>query len=91
MAYVRNRLKRARSKRKKYAVRNLSGQPADLILTPHNRLAEYFREAGRVATPGSEPQPPTPEDIQLMIRVAKAFAYWLSSPGESEAITGYIR
>jgi len=72
----------------KHAVRNTADQPADLILATNNRLARYFREAGRPAAPGTEPLPPTPDDIQRMIRVSKAYGYWIASPAESAAVTG---
>ena len=32
--------------------------------------------------------PPTPNDIQRMIRVSDAYGYWIASPGESAAVTG---
>ena len=72
----------------KHAVRNMTDQPADLIVATNNRLARYFREAGRPATPGTELSPPTPDDIQRMMQVSKAYGYWLASPAESTAVTG---
>jgi len=72
----------------KHAVRNTSDQPADLILATNIRLARYFREAGRPARPGAELLPPTPDDIQRMIRVSDAYGYWIASPAESAAVTG---
>lgn len=70
----------------KHAVRNAGDVAADMVLTTNNRLARYFREAGRPATPGSEPVPLTPEDLGRMVRVAKEYGYWLASPAESEAV-----
>lgn len=72
----------------KHAVRNMADQPTDLILATNNRLARYFREAGRPATPGTELLPPTPDDIQRMVRVSEAYGYWIASPTESAAVTG---
>ena len=72
----------------KHAVRTTAHQPADLVLATNNRLARYFREAGRPVMPGAEPAPPTPEDIQRIIRVSEAYGYWIASPAESAAITG---
>jgi quercetin dioxygenase-like cupin family protein len=69
----------------KHVVRNSSGQPADLIVATNNRLARYFREAGRPAAAGSELTPPTPDDIQRLIRVSKVFGYWIATPDESAA------
>jgi hypothetical protein len=72
----------------KHAVRTTAYHPADLVLATNNRLARYFREAGRPVTPGAEPAPPTSEDIQRIIRVSEAYGYWIASPAESAAITG---
>ena len=72
----------------KHAVRNKAEQPADLILATNNRLARYFREAGRPAKPGTEVLPPTADDIQRMICMTEAYGYWIASPAESTAVTG---
>ena len=72
----------------KHAVRNMTDRPADLILATNNRLARYFREAGRPATPGMDLSPPTPDDIQRMIRVSNAYGYWIASPTGGAAVTG---
>ena len=69
----------------KHAVRNSSDEPADLIVATNNRLARYFREAGRPAMAGSELSPPTPEDIQRLIRVSQIFDYWIATPAETAA------
>lgn len=72
----------------RHAVRNTADQPADLILVTNNRLARYFREAGRPATPGTTPSAPTPDDIHRVIRVSEQYGYWMASPAESAAVTG---
>ncbi len=72
----------------RHAVRNTADRPADLILATNNRLARYFREAGRPAIPGTELAPPMPDDIQRMIRISQAYGYWIASPAESAAVTG---
>ena len=70
----------------KHAVHNTAGQPADLILATNNRLACYFRDAGRPGFPGTELLPPTPDDIQRLISVTEA--YWIASPAERAAVSG---
>ena len=72
----------------RHAVRNMSDQAADLIVATNNRLARFFREAGRPAAPGADLRPPTPDDIQRMIRVSNDYGYWVASPAESAAVTG---
>ncbi len=70
----------------KHAVRNPANQPADMILATNTRLARFFREAGRSVTPGAALSPPTPEDIQRVLRVAETYGYWFASPSQSAAI-----
>jgi quercetin dioxygenase-like cupin family protein len=72
----------------KHAVRNTADQSADMILATNNRLARYFREAGRLVKPGTEILPPTVDDIQRMIRLSEAYGYWIASPAESATVTG---
>jgi hypothetical protein len=71
----------------RHAVRT-TDQSADLFLATNGRLARYFSEAGRPASPSVDPLPPTPEQIQRMIRVSQAYGYWIASPAESAALTG---
>ena len=72
----------------KHAVRSRADQSADLIIVTNNRLARYFREAGRPATPGTVLLPPTPDDIQHMLRISNIYGYWIASPTESATVTG---
>ncbi len=71
----------------KHSVRNAAGEPADLVLATNGRLARFFHEAGRPATPGTEVPPPTPDDIQRFIGVSEAYGYWMASPTEGAAST----
>jgi quercetin dioxygenase-like cupin family protein len=73
---------------KKHAVRNASDTTADIVLATNNRFACFLSEAGRPATPGAVFTPPSPEDIQRVIRVSQAYGYWNASPAESAAVTG---
>lgn len=72
---------------KKHAVRNASETTADIVLATNNRFASFLSEAGRSVTPGAVFTPPSPEDIERMIRVSQAYGYWNASPAESAAIT----
>jgi quercetin dioxygenase-like cupin family protein len=73
---------------KKPAVRNPSDATADIVLATNNRFACFLSEAGRPATSGAVFTPPSPEDIQRVIRVSQAYGYWNASPAESAAVTG---
>jgi quercetin dioxygenase-like cupin family protein len=71
-----------------HAVRNAADKIADIVLATNNRFASFLSEAGRPVIPGGVFAPPSPEDIQRLMRVSKAYGYWNASPAESAAITG---
>jgi hypothetical protein len=66
----------------------LRSQTADILLATNNRFASFLSEAGRPVTPGAVFAPPSPEDIERLIRVSQAYGYWNAPPAESAAITG---
>ena len=72
----------------KHAIRNSGDVAADLVVATNNRLARFFREAGRLVTPGMAFAAPGPEDFKRVAEVARAYGYWLGSPEESAAVTG---
>ena len=72
----------------KHAVRNAADKIADIVLTTNNRFASFLSEAGRPVIPGAVFAPPSPEDVQRLMRVSQAYGYWNASPAESAAITG---
>ena len=71
----------------KHAVRNATEKTADIVLATNNRFASFLTEAGRRADPDTVFSPPSPEDVQRVMRVSKAYGYWNASPAESAAIT----
>jgi hypothetical protein len=73
---------------RKHAVRNASDTTADIVLATNNRFSCFLSEAGRSASPSAIFTPPSPEDIQRVIRVSQAYGYWNASPAESAAVTG---
>jgi Cupin domain len=72
----------------RHALRNATEKTADIILATNNRFAGFLAKAGRSATPGAAFAPPSPEDIQRVIRVSYDYGYWNASPAESAAVTG---
>lgn len=72
----------------KHSLRNAYSDTAEVIVATNGRLAQFFKEAGRLVRPGTEHTRPTPEDIRKMIMVSDEFGYWMSSQEESLAITG---
>ncbi len=71
----------------KHALRNPAREPADTMVLTDARLAAFFREVGRPATPDSDFQPAGPDDINRFVRTAGAYGYWMSSPAEHAALT----
>lgn len=72
----------------KHAVRNPADKIADIVLATNNRFASFLSEAGRPVIPGADFAPPSPEDIQRLMRASQAYGYWNASPAESAAIAG---
>jgi quercetin dioxygenase-like cupin family protein len=72
----------------KHAIRNPTESTADMVLATNNRLASFFAEAGRSVAPDTAFSPPSPDDIQRVMQVSKAYGYWNASPAESAAVTG---
>jgi quercetin dioxygenase-like cupin family protein len=72
----------------KHAVRNTPDKAADILLATNNRFASFLSEAGRPVTSGAVFAPPSPEDIQRLMRVSQAYGYWNASPAESATTTG---
>jgi exoribonuclease R len=72
----------------KHAVRNTADKTADILLATNNRFASFLSEAGRPVTPGAVFAPPSPEDIQRLMRVSQAYGYWNASPAESATTAG---
>jgi hypothetical protein len=54
----------------------------------NNRFASFLGEAGRPVIPDAVFAPPSPDDIQRLMRASQAYGYWNASPAESAAITG---
>jgi hypothetical protein len=61
---------------------------ADIVLATNNRFASFLSEAGRSVSPGTAFAPPSPVDIQRLVRVSEAYGYWNAAPAQSAAITG---
>jgi quercetin dioxygenase-like cupin family protein len=70
----------------KHAWRNISSEPALQLITTTPKLGRFFQEIGRPVTPGVPLPPPTPGALQLFLRVAAKYGYWLGSPAENAAI-----
>lgn len=75
----------------RHAVRNPGEEPVDLVVVTNNRLADFFREAGRPAAHAASLVPPSKADFERVARAAERFGYGLATPAESTGITGFPR
>jgi quercetin dioxygenase-like cupin family protein len=70
----------------KHGFRNNFSEPAVCLVTTTANLGHFFEEIGRPLTPGSQPAPPTPEELERFIGIAIEHHYWMGSPEENAAI-----
>ena len=70
----------------KHAWRNTSSEPAVMLITTTGKLGRFFQEIGRpIKTAGLVP-PPTPDELQHLMRVSAKYSYWNGSPEENAAV-----
>jgi quercetin dioxygenase-like cupin family protein len=70
----------------KHAWQNASDEPSLQLITTTSRLGRFFREIGRPVSAGAPAKPPTPEDLQHLLRTAAKYGYWMASPEENAAL-----
>lgn len=70
----------------KHAWQNTSKEPSVQLITTTPRLGRFFREIGRHVSAGSPTKPPTPDDLQNLLRTAAKYEYWMGSPEENAAL-----
>lgn len=70
----------------KHAWQNASNEPSVQLITTTPKLGRFFREIGRPVSAGSPAKPPTPEDLQHLLRTAGKYGYWMASPEENAAL-----
>jgi hypothetical protein len=49
-------------------------------------LYEFFHEVTKPFDPGRSATPPTPKEIQELLRATEGYGYWMGSPEENAAI-----
>jgi quercetin dioxygenase-like cupin family protein len=68
----------------RHAWRNLTEQPAVVMLLTTKKMGTFFREIGRPIDRAL--QPPTPEDLAHLATVSGRYGYWDATPEENAAI-----
>ncbi len=68
----------------KHAFRNLSAEPAVMIIVSTVKMGRFFREIGRPVIPGGPPPgPPSAEIIWRFLETAARYGYWNATAEEN--------
>jgi len=67
-----------------HAWRNVSSEPAIILIHTTLKMGRFFQEVGRPAT--GTPQPVTPEDLARFANVSAKYGYWNATPEENAAV-----
>ena len=67
----------------KHAWRNSSQRPATVVIVTTSKMYKFFHEITR---PDHSAAPPTPDEIQELVRATARYGYWMGSPEENRAI-----
>lgn len=71
----------------KHAFRNVSGQPAVLLIIATARIGRFVLEVGREIAPDAPaPLAPSPERIQHFLKTSARYGCWLGTPEENAAV-----
>jgi quercetin dioxygenase-like cupin family protein len=67
-----------------HAWRNVSSEPAIMLMITTKRMGRFFQEVGRPLTEAGDP--PTPEDLVRFAAVSARYGYWNATPEENAAV-----
>jgi AraC-like DNA-binding protein len=67
----------------KHGFRNRSQHPAVLLITINSELGRLFREIGRPITPSARLSPPSPEELQRIVKTCERYGYWVAIAEEN--------
>lgn len=70
----------------KHGFWNRSQQAVVQLITTTSKLGRFFQEIGRPVTRGESVSPASPEDLQLFLKTAERYGYWLATPEENAAV-----
>jgi quercetin dioxygenase-like cupin family protein len=69
----------------KHGFRNKSAEPSVQLITTTSKLGRFFQEIGRSIRPAENVSPPTPDELQQLIKTSERYGYRLASPEENAA------
>ena len=71
----------------RHALRNVSEEAATALIISTSDMARFFEQTGRrLNSVDAAHPPPTPEDVERMLEVARQHGHWLASPQENKAV-----
>jgi quercetin dioxygenase-like cupin family protein len=69
----------------KHGFRNRSQYPVVQLITTTSKLGRFFQEIGRPIRQGAKGNPPSPDQVQHLVRTSERYGYWLATPEENAA------
>jgi quercetin dioxygenase-like cupin family protein len=69
-----------------HAFRNVSSEPAVVLVTTPARLGRFFLEVGAPVTPGEPAALPTPQRLGEFAATSERYGQWLATPAENAGI-----
>ena len=69
----------------KHGFRNRSQDPVVQLITTTSKLGRFFQEIGRPMPQGPNGNPPSPDQVQHLVRTSERYGYWLATPEENAA------
>ncbi len=70
----------------KHAFRNRSQHPVINLLYTTSEHGRYFQEIGQPVAAGESVSPPTPDEVQRLLKTAQAYGYWFATPEENASV-----
>jgi quercetin dioxygenase-like cupin family protein len=70
----------------KHGFRNRSQHPVVQLITISSKLGRLFQEIGRPITRGARPNPPSPDELQRLVKTCERYGYWLGTPEENASV-----
>jgi len=67
----------------KHAFKNRSEDPVVQLITINSKLGRFFQEIGRPITPGARLNPPSPEEVQRIVKTCERYGYYVATPEEN--------
>jgi quercetin dioxygenase-like cupin family protein len=71
----------------KHAIRNLSDEPAHVVIAAPRSIGRFFREIGTPIAPDAHPPaPPSAKVIKRFLEASQRYGYWHATPEENASV-----